>query len=214
MRNQGNLSQPPYSSQSSRPVSRPARKLPAGYKPSSSLPPGYLPPLRDLEKTGAIVNDMKRSKLTRRQIFMLAGGAIVLVLFILIIGIVVGSSLIVQSAIGNPDTTIQHYYADLEAQNYAGAYKLLSPQFQQSKDEQTFINQNQQLDGLAGSIRRFNIESDITHGNHATAVVQYTRDPTQPRLTQDTLQLIQSNGSWVIDGIASQSIVSTATPAS
>src|SRR5215470_13562647 len=101
MRNLGNLSEPPYSSQTSRPVGRPANKLPAGYKPSSSLPPGYMPPLRDLEKTGAIVNDMKRSKLTRRQIFMLAGGGVVLVLFILVIGVVVGSSLIVQSAIGN-----------------------------------------------------------------------------------------------------------------
>ena len=213
MRNQGDLSEPPYSSQTSRPVNRPASKLPAGYKPSSSLPPGYLPPLRDLEKTGAIVNEMNQSRLTRRQIFMLAGGAVVLVLFILIIGIVVGSSLIVQSAIGNPDSTIQHYYADLEAQNYAGAYKLLSPQFQQREDQQTFVNQNQQLAGLGGPIVRFTIVSDITKGNHATAEVQFTRDPTQPRSTQDTLQLVQSNGSWVIDSITAQNIISTATPA-
>jgi hypothetical protein len=213
MWNQGNLTGPPYSSQTSRPVNRPANKLPAGYKPSSSLPPGYLPPLRDLEKTGAMVNDMKRSKLSRRQIFMLAGGAVALVLFILVIGFVVGSSLVVQSAIGNPDTTVQHFYADLNAQNYTGAYKLLSPQFQQRESQQSFASQYQQLEGLGGPIGQITILSDVTSGSHAKAVVQFTRDPTQPRLTQDTLQLIQSNGSWLIDSITTQSIISTATPA-
>jgi hypothetical protein len=210
MNPKGNLSQPPYSSQTGRSMSRPPSRLPEGYKPGSSLPPGYLPPMRDLQKTGAILRDMDRSKLTRRQIIMLATGAAVVVLFIAALAV----AFVIQGSIGtngasSPDTTLQHYYSDLKVPNYPAAYSLLSPKAQQSRSQAAYVNNFKQIDSLNGTIVEFTIKSDIVKGNQATAVVQFSRDPSQPQFTLDTVQLEQINGTWLIDSIVSINVVPT-----
>lgn len=210
MNPKGNLSQPPYSSQTGRSMSRPPSRLPEGYKPGSSLPPGYLPPMRDLQKTGAMVREMDSSKLSRRQIIMLAAGGLVIVLFIAAIA----AAFIVQGSLGaigtsGPDTTLQHYYSDLKLRDYSDAYSLLSPQAQQSRSRADYINNFKQIDGLNGAITEFTIQNDVTKGNQATAHIQFTRDPSQAQVTVDTVQLVQSNGAWLINSIVSENVVPT-----
>ena len=202
------LSGSPSNSQVSRPMNRPRSRLPEGYSPGNSLPPGYIPPARDLLADGDRFREQnKRTSLTNRQIMLLAGGIVALVALVIVVVFAVAGSLFVGNAInGNGDTTLQRFYSDLESQNYTHAYSLLSPQTQAGQKQDEFVNHFKQLDALNGNIAKFNIVSDTVSGNKATAIVQFTRDPSQPRISVDTIQLVQSNGTWLIDRISSRNI--------
>lgn len=198
-------------------ANRPKTSLPPGYTPNSTLPPGYLPPARDLQKTGAMARDAQKTTLSRRQIFGLAAGGLVLIAVIAVAATFVISAIFVQGSLGGPDSTIDAFYSALRQQNYTQAYSQLSPAQQNAQSLSAFSGTYEQFDTVNGPISDFTIDTPTVNGNQATATVHVTRTTTQNQVATityslDTLTLVQSNGTWYIDHINTRTLNLTPTP--
>ena len=193
-------------------INRPKTRLPEGYTPNSTLPPGYLPPIRDLQKTGAMVRSSRKTVLSRNQIIGLALGAGAIVIAVAVVVTLLIGTLFVQSTLNSPETTIDAFYSALRSQNYASAYAQLSSTQKNGQSEAIFASHYQQLDVLGGPVVDFTIDQTSTNGNQATATVQIGRSSTQNQITIDTVNLVLSNGTWYINQISSRTVAATPTP--
>lgn len=202
-------------------ANRPKSRLPENYSPSSTLPPGYMPPLRDLEKTGAIARKAEKTPLTRNQILGLAAGGIVVVALVAVALTLIISTFIVTNAVNGSgaDTAVDNFYSALRGQSYAQAYALLSPAAKDAQSQDGFTSYYTQLDTTYGAIESFTVDAPTTNGNQTTDTVHITRSILQGQTptytyTLDTVHLVQTNGAWTIDSIDSKNLNITATPVS
>jgi hypothetical protein len=202
-------------------TNRPKSRLPEGYSPSSTLPPGYMPPLRDLEKSGAIARKASKTPLTRNQILGLAAGGLVVVALVAVALTLIISTFIVSNAVGGSgaDTAVDNFYSALRSQSYAQAYTMLSPAAKAAQSQEEFTSYYTQLDTTEGTISAFTVDTPTTSGNQTTDMVHVTRSILQDQTptdtyTEDTVHLVQTNGTWTIDLVTSRTLDITATPAS
>ena len=195
-------------------INRPKTRLPEGYTPNSTLPPGYLPPVRDLQRTGAMLRSSRKTVLSRNQIIGLAFGAGAIVIAVAVVVTFLVGTLFVQSTLNSPETSIDTFYSALRSQDYATAYAQLSSNQKNVQSEAVFASHYQQLDVLGGPVVDFTIDQTNTSGTQATATVQVNRASTQNQITVDTLSLVQNNGTWYINQIGSRTVAVTATPRS
>jgi xanthine/uracil/vitamin C permease (AzgA family) len=192
----------------------PYRELPP--RPSSSLsggiarprerplPSGYAPHYRnDLQVTGAIVRDARRTALTRKQIILLASGAVAVVIVVTAIAAIVLGSFVAQASIASPDSTLSTFYSSLRAQDYRQAYALTSSSYRAAQSEASFEDHYHQLDAIDGTITTFNVHVTANANGHATATVTLYRGGIADRQIVDTVQMKQSGGSWYVDAISS-----------
>ncbi len=211
-------SQPPTdpgSSLSGRSLSeRQSPKIPDGYAPDRSLPAGYAPPARDLQRTGAMAREAARPMLTRRQTIWLAvGGAVLVAIIATVVTLVIGA-LFVQNTLSGPETTLDTYYSDLRNQNYGSAYAQLSTTAQHAQSESAFTAYYQQLDLISGTITSFSIDAESTNGSAGSAKVSFTRSNDSHHVTIDHVTLTLVNGTWQISGIVSRTQVAQTPGAS
>ena len=192
-------------------INRPKTRLPEGYTPNSTLPPGYLPPVRDLQKTGAMLRSSRKTVLSRNQIIGLAIGAGAMIIAIAVVVTLLIGTLFVQSTLNSPETTIDSFYSALRSQNYAQAYDQLSSAQKSAQSEAVFASHYQQLDVLSGPVVDFTIDQTTTTGNQATSTIQVRRAATQSQIAIDTLTLVQSNGTWYVSQISSRTLAVTPT---
>lgn len=193
-------------------INRPKTRLPEGYTPNSTLPPGYMPPMRDLQKTGAMVRAARKATLSRNQIIGLAAGTAALVIAVAVAGALLIGTIFVQNSLSGPETTIDTFYSALRSQDFARAYAQLSASQKSAQTESDFAATYQQLDVLSGPVVDFSIDQTTTNGNQATATVQVRRVASQTQITIDTVTLVQTNGTWAISQITSHIAVPTTTP--
>jgi hypothetical protein len=194
----------------SKPVDRPPSRLPEGYSPGSSLPPGYLPPQRDWQRTGEMVRKAQHSKLSRRQILTLAGIAGAILIVIAIVGAIILNTVVAQSSL--PEPAIEHYFSSLRARDYASAYSFLSPSRRAGLSQQDYIQQSQQLEVINGPVVSFTVDSVTTNGSHATATVHAKRG-NDGRVEVDNLQLVLVDSTWYMDSVTTRMEFPTPTPA-
>jgi hypothetical protein len=187
-------------------------KVPEGYTPDRSLPPGYIPPAHDLQRTGAMARDAARPMLTRRQtIWLVVGGAALVAIIATVVTLVIGT-LFLQNTLSGPETALDTYYSDLRNQNYVSAYAQLSATAQRAQSESDFAAYYQQLDLVGGTITSFSIDASSTSGSTGSAQVSISRSNDSHHVTIDQVTLIDTNGTWQISGITSRT--STASPTS
>jgi hypothetical protein len=192
-------------------INRPKSRLPENYTPDSTLPPGYIPPARDLQKTGAMVRNARHTVLSRNQIITLAVGGGAVILAVAIAATLLISAIFVQTNLNSPETTVEAFYSALRAQNYTQAYGQLSPTQKNAQSASTFVGYYTQLDVLSGPVVSFTVTQITTNGNQATATVQVSRGASTTLVALDTDTLIQNNGTWYINQIQSHTVAATPT---
>lgn len=195
-------------------VARPDRSLPPGYMPPEALPRGYHPPTRpDLQVSGALARQTRRTALTHGQFLTLALVLAVCVgLIVFVASLLFGASggtLTVSTA---PDATVRVYFTAVSHQDYAHAFDLLSAHAQAGETRSAFVQRNQQIDLVGGFVVTFTLASTQIQGAKATSMVTVQRQGAS--ITIETVQLVQSGGKWYIDAITTRagSTSPTTTP--
>ncbi len=185
----------------SRPRVAPPPHIPVG-RPDSTLPPGYRPPKVDLQRSGAILQQQRAAKLSRRQILVLAFAGVGLILVVLIAAALVVSNALNQTS-APPQNATRTFFNALESENYTLAYAQLSPTAKASQSQAAFTSHYQQLDNVGGPIVQFTIQSVSTSGAHATVTVSTQRNTLSGHVILYTVQMAQIASLWYVDTVSS-----------
>lgn len=143
-----------------------------------------------------------RSRTTTRALILTGAGVVALVICVLGTAAVIWANTLVRTGFSDPANTVQQFYSALHETNYGQAYSYLSKNAKAHLSEAAFIDLYSGYDRVDGIVQDFPIQSTAQKGNAAVVVVVVTRRGDDETGQLQTLNLVNSTGGWLIDGIA------------
>lgn len=128
-------------------------------------------------------------------------GAVVVVALVIAAIVVTVGGVWFQNQLSDPSVTIQQFYSALHQQQYSEAYKYFTPAFQTREPLDQFTNQYSSDDTISGVVESYPISSSKVSGDTAVVVVDVVRRGNSNSAQVQTLHLIKSGNSWLIDSI-------------
>jgi hypothetical protein len=142
-----------------------------------------------------------RSRTTTRALILTGFAAVALVICILGTAAVIWANTLVQTGFSDPANTVQQFYSALHETNYSQAYTYFTKNAKAHLSEDAFTDLYSGYDRVDGIIQYFPIQSTAQKGNTAVVVALVTRRGDNQTGQLQTLNLVNSSGSWLIDGI-------------
>jgi hypothetical protein len=142
-----------------------------------------------------------RSRTTNRALILTGAGVVALVICVLGTAAVIWANSLVQTGFSDPANTVQQFYSALHQTNYSQAYGYFSKNAKEHLSENAFIDLYSGYDRIDGIVQDFPIQSTAQKGSTAVVVALVTRRGDNETGQLQTLNLVNSSGSWLIDGI-------------
>jgi hypothetical protein len=136
-----------------------------------------------------------------RALILTGVGASALLICVLGTAAVIWANTLVQSGFSDPGNTVQQFYGALHQANYSQAYSYLSKNAKAHLSEQAFMNLYSGYDRVDGIVQDFPIQSTTQKGDTVVIVALVTRRGDDGTGQLQTLHLVNSSGSWLIDAI-------------
>jgi hypothetical protein len=143
-----------------------------------------------------------RSRKTTRALILTGVGVVALVICVLGTAAVIWTTTLVQTGFSDPANTVQQFYSALHETNYSQAYSYFSKNAKAHISQGAFIDLYSSYDRIDGIVQDFPIQSTTQKGNTAVVVALVTRRGDGATGQLQTLNLVNSSGDWLIDGIA------------
>lgn len=134
---------------------------------------------------------------------LLAGVAVVLLLVCGVTSAVaVASGVWFHNQLTDPSQTALDFYSALHQQDYKRAYSFFSTSAQSRLSQSGFTAQFSAYDSVGGIVQSYTVDGNSTiQGSNATVTVDVVRRGNTNQAQEQTIYLVNQDGSWKIDRI-------------